>query len=320
MAERTVLVLSGGGALGAYQCGVYRSLARRMDADAFRSMVIVGASIGAVNGFLIAARCRDPDGGVAALERFWRGVTIPSAQFVPLPDPYCQRLNATLTGLTWGNPSVALGVPGGFMGGLFAYPYTGGFSNATLPGTIKTFAKEYQSRDQEGPRLLVRAIDVADAAPVWFDSDRESIVPSMIGASSAVPLLFKPAWHDGRPFWDGDIWHQGILAPTLNRLTRESGADRYHVVTVELFKRTAQTPVGFVGNLDHFRRMFMGARCDEEAANALGSRAELRLTRVQREPHPHERVSSSLLDWAPERIEYLLEQGDADAEIALEEK
>ncbi|MEX0732829.1 MAG: hypothetical protein WED00_05610 [Aquisalimonadaceae bacterium] len=49
----------------------------------------------------------------------------------------------------------------------------------------------------------------------------------------------------------------------------------------------------------------------------MNVRTQPRLTRIQRDPHAHERVSLSLMDWAPERIEYLLEQGEADAERVL---
>lgn len=320
MDERILLVLNGGGALGAYQCGAYRALARRLDPGALRSMIIVGASIGAVNGFIIAAHHRKPDLGVKMLERFWRSVAMPTVPFHPLPVPYFQRLNASLTGLTFGNPSIFYGVPGGAMGGLFAYPHMAGYDNSTLPRTVSEFATEYRSQAQDGPRLLVRAIDIEEATPAWFDSGQETIVPTMIGASSAIPLLFKPAWHAGRAYWDGDVWHQGLLMPTLDRLTQETQeAQRYHVVTMELFKRTRQSPVGLGGNLDHFRRMFLGARSDEEAERALASHPQVRLTRIRREPHPDERASLWLMDWAPERIEYLLEQGEADAERALSE-
>ncbi|MEX0872324.1 MAG: patatin-like phospholipase family protein, partial [Aquisalimonadaceae bacterium] len=187
MSRRIVLVLSGGGALGAYQCGAYRALTRRLNADARRSMVIVGASIGAVNGFLIATRSADPDAGVAAMERFWRSLTIPSAQFFPVPDPYYQRLNATLTGLVFGNPFAVVGIPGGLLGGLLYYPHTAAFSHANLISATTEVAGDSYSPEHEGPRLMIRAIDIAAASPVWFDSNDEAIVPSMIGASSSIP-------------------------------------------------------------------------------------------------------------------------------------
>ncbi len=52
---RTALVLSAGGMFGAYQAGAWKVLADRFEPD-----LVVGASIGAINGWSIAGRC-DPD-------------------------------------------------------------------------------------------------------------------------------------------------------------------------------------------------------------------------------------------------------------------
>ena len=59
--ERTALILSAGGVFGAYQAGVWSAIC-----DSFTPDVIVGASIGSVNGWLIASRCPPED-----IERFW---------------------------------------------------------------------------------------------------------------------------------------------------------------------------------------------------------------------------------------------------------
>lgn len=53
--RKTALVLGGGGMFGAYEAGVWKALAPRWLPD-----LVVGASIGAVNGWAIAGRC-DPD-------------------------------------------------------------------------------------------------------------------------------------------------------------------------------------------------------------------------------------------------------------------
>jgi NTE family protein len=58
---RTALVLSAGGVFGAYQAGVWKALA-----DSFEPDLVVGASIGAVNGYLIASACPP-----AELENLW---------------------------------------------------------------------------------------------------------------------------------------------------------------------------------------------------------------------------------------------------------
>jgi NTE family protein len=54
--QKTALVLSAGGMFGAYQAGAYKAIAERLQPD-----IIVGASVGALNGFPIAAGCPPDD-------------------------------------------------------------------------------------------------------------------------------------------------------------------------------------------------------------------------------------------------------------------
>ena len=58
--DKTALVLGAGGVFGAYQAGVWKALA-----DSFVPDLVVGASIGALNGWLIAGGC--PPGQLAHL-------------------------------------------------------------------------------------------------------------------------------------------------------------------------------------------------------------------------------------------------------------
>jgi NTE family protein len=67
--ECVALVLQGGGALGAYQAGVYEALA---EADVPPDW-IAGVSIGAINGALIAGN--PPETRVERLRSFWEGAT-----------------------------------------------------------------------------------------------------------------------------------------------------------------------------------------------------------------------------------------------------
>src|SRR4051812_25580585 len=68
---RVVLVLQGGGALGAYQAGVYQALhEHKLGPD-----WIVGTSIGAVNGTLIAGN--EPSRRLERLKAFWDRVAHP---------------------------------------------------------------------------------------------------------------------------------------------------------------------------------------------------------------------------------------------------
>ena len=54
MKSETVLVLQGGGSLGAYECGVYKTLAKH----GIKFDTIAGTSIGAVNASIISSMQR----------------------------------------------------------------------------------------------------------------------------------------------------------------------------------------------------------------------------------------------------------------------
>jgi predicted acylesterase/phospholipase RssA len=66
---QVVLVFQGGGALGAYQAGVYHA----MHEAAIEPNWIIGTSIGAINGALTVGNRREDR--VAALKAFWRQLT-----------------------------------------------------------------------------------------------------------------------------------------------------------------------------------------------------------------------------------------------------
>src|SRR5271165_1824050 len=69
--ERIALILQGGGALGAYQAGVYQALA---EANLHPDWV-AGISIGAINSALIAGN--PPEKRVDRLREFWEGISTP---------------------------------------------------------------------------------------------------------------------------------------------------------------------------------------------------------------------------------------------------
>ena len=79
--EQTVLVLQGGGALGAYQAGAFEGFAAAGVAPDW----VAGVSIGAINAALIAGN--PPERRVARLREFWQRISAPLAS-APLP---CRR-------------------------------------------------------------------------------------------------------------------------------------------------------------------------------------------------------------------------------------
>jgi NTE family protein len=71
----TALVLSGGGARGAYEVGVLRYVRERLGGEAHFD-VITGTSVGAINGAYIAATCDRPRAQARTLQRVWSQLTI----------------------------------------------------------------------------------------------------------------------------------------------------------------------------------------------------------------------------------------------------
>src|SRR3990170_516367 len=96
-----VLVFQGGGALGAYQAGVYHALHKAgIEPD-----WVIGTSIGAINAGLIAGN--EPENRMPALQQFWRRMTQRRPwQSWPLPPPIAQSLSFLAT--------VGGGIPGYF--------------------------------------------------------------------------------------------------------------------------------------------------------------------------------------------------------------
>src|SRR3974390_1121153 len=74
---QVVLVLQGGGALGAYQVGFYQALHE----GGVEPYWIIGTSIGAINAGLIAGN--KPQDRLGRLDEFWRRVKSPRAALVP---------------------------------------------------------------------------------------------------------------------------------------------------------------------------------------------------------------------------------------------
>src|SRR5438067_2603550 len=103
--DRSVLVLQGGGALGAYQAGVYEGMAE----CGFAPNWVTGVSIGAINAALIAGN--PPERRIERLVAFWDRVSsgipiIPPAYLDPLRLAF-NRVSAMAT--------TAFGVPGFFV-------------------------------------------------------------------------------------------------------------------------------------------------------------------------------------------------------------
>lgn len=195
-----VLVLQGGGALGAYQAGVYHALHKAgIEPD-----WIIGTSIGAINASLIAGN--PPERRLEALSEFWRRVTMRSAfSALALPPPIGQSL-AYWSTLAGGLPAFFEPNPWAFASAQMPLGPEGAGYYSTKPlertlGSLVDFARIGRT----GPRLTVGAAHVRSSRMRYFDSQQERLDARHILASGALPPAFPPVRIDGELYWDGGI-------------------------------------------------------------------------------------------------------------------
>ncbi len=200
--DLNVLVLQGGGALGAYQAGAYEALAE----EGFLPDWIAGISIGAINGALIAGN--RPEDRVARLRTFWEKVSSGLQGTIPAFEDYLRPFfNETSASL-----AASFGVPG-FFSPRFpsAYFQQKGtleaislYDTAPLVRTLEELV-DFDYLKDHGPRFSVGAVDVKMGNFKYFDSTKQKLGPKHVMASGALPPAFAPVEIDGHFYWDGGI-------------------------------------------------------------------------------------------------------------------
>jgi NTE family protein len=228
------LVLQGGGALGAYQAGVYQAL---LESDG-RLDWVAGVSIGAVNAALIAGN--PPEQRVAKLSEFWQLVSSGIGQSAPTQWGDRAILNQ------WSAASAALiGIPGFFrprmnptllLGG--AAPVLSYYDTAPLKSTLERLV-DFDRINHREMRLSVGAVDVRSGNSVYFDNSVQKIGVEHIMASGALPPGFAPVTIDGQDYWDGGILSNTPLQYVLDSTPR---TQRLAVVQVDLFSARGPMP------------------------------------------------------------------------------
>jgi NTE family protein len=217
--EETVLVLQGGGALGAYQAGVYEELMRTGHAPNW----LAGISIGAINAAIIAGN--PPDRRVERLRAFWDMV---SSQLLLGPIGLGEQAR------TYFNDASALfaflfGLPGFFEPRVPpAWVHPSGtpqslsfYDTAPLRRTLEELIDfDLINANAKELRLSVGAVNIRNGNFVYFDNAKQDILPEHIMASSALPPGFPPVEIDGEYYWDGGLVSNTPLQYVLDEVPR----------------------------------------------------------------------------------------------------
>lgn len=207
--ECIALTLQGGGALGAYQAGVYEGLAEVH----FHPDWVAGISIGAINAAIIAGNA--PDKRVGKLKGFWEKIT--SAPFWDPLSAFCptaiggdieRRFINQMMAVT----ALTTGVPGFFTpripppslqppGSVGATSY---YDTKPLIGTLEQFV-DFDRINGGSMRFSAGAVNVRTGNFTYFDTTTHKIGAKHILASAALPPGFPAVEIEGELYWDGGL-------------------------------------------------------------------------------------------------------------------
>jgi len=233
--ELTVLVLQGGGALGAYQAGVYEELA----ASGHTPDWISGISIGAINAALIAGN--PPERRVERLREFWETVSSHLLAEPLIPGEQARSIFNEASA----SFAAIFGLPGFFEPRIppaFAF-------QSDIPEELSYYHTEPLRQTLEKlvdfdlintgkTRLSIGAVNIRTGNFAYFDNHQQKIGPEHIMASGALPPGFPPIEIDGEYYWDGGIVSNTPLQYVLDELPRRDML----IFQADLFSATGPMP------------------------------------------------------------------------------
>jgi NTE family protein len=200
--NRIALALQGGGALGAYQAGVYQAL---HEAN-IRPDWIVGVSIGAINSALIAGN--PPERRLERIREFWRRITDRRIWlFTPDGDDFRKLRNhqSSMTTMLLGQPGFFQPNPmNAWLSPRGAATAVAFYDSSPLRQTLLELV-DFDRINSGAIRFAVGAVNVITGNFLWFDNALTTIIPEHVMASGALPPAL-PALRIGTDyFWDGGI-------------------------------------------------------------------------------------------------------------------
>jgi len=267
-----VLILQGGGSLGAFGCGVFKALANsNMKID-----IIAGTSIGGLNASIIAGS-KGEDPPEKALEQYWlelgessianlnspfmEGLARnPIPTLTPLPSPatattdhsamtHISQVKSVMsfyTSAIYGDnkifvprwrPEFAFTDPQYFRPDKWTYLY----DHSPLVKTAEKYIDydKLQPNGKPNSRLIITAVNVKTAEPLIFDSAKQQITSKHILAATGYPSYYF-SWakvEEGVYAWDGSL----LSNTPLREVIDASPVRDKRVFLVENYPKTCDT-------------------------------------------------------------------------------
>lgn len=233
--DRVALVLQGGGALGAYQCGVYEALHE----GGVEPDWVCGVSIGAINSAIIAGN--PPKQRLDRLRKFWDRITSRKIwHYTPDGDVFRKARNFTSSWMT-----TVMGQPGFFtphqtnpwLSPTGARTATSYYDTTPLRESLLELV-DFDRINSKEVRFAVGAVNVLTGNFIYFDNARDEIIPEHVMASGALPPALPMVKIGTDHFWDG-----GIVSNTpLQHLLEQDDSLNSLVFQVDLFSARGTLP------------------------------------------------------------------------------
>ncbi|ARU24987.1 MULTISPECIES: patatin-like phospholipase family protein [Ralstonia solanacearum species complex] len=247
--ENIALVLQGGGALGAYQAGVFEGL----DAAGIAPNWIAGISIGALNTAIIAGNA--PEQRLARLREFWQTICQPGFS-PPLPDILenawfdgNMHMRKWLTAMQIGETFIE--GQRGFFAPRWPAPLPASevdpleasyYDTTPLKATLERLC-DFDRINDGGIRVSVGAVNVRTGNLECFDNTERRLRAEHFMASGALPPGFPPVLIDGEYYWDGGVVSNTPLSYVLESTPRRDTL----VFQVDLWSAVGPVPDTMIG-------------------------------------------------------------------------
>ncbi|WED44462.1 patatin-like phospholipase family protein [Legionella cardiaca] len=220
--NRVAFIFQGGGALGAFQVGIYEALHNA----GYQLDWVSGISIGAINAAIVAGN--KPEHRVEKLKEFWKIIATPS--YFSWWEQYLENVDMH----RWYNQlhahtTLLFGQPGFFKPRLFNPHFASNstpdelsfYDTSMLKDTLEHLI-DFDILNSGKTRLTLSAVRLVDGQQVLFDTLHQKVYSEHIMASGALPPGFPAVKIDGLYYWDGGIVNNTPIEVILNDLPRVS--------------------------------------------------------------------------------------------------
>jgi predicted acylesterase/phospholipase RssA len=266
------VVLQGGGALGAYECGALNALLELMDDYAAQGRtialkVVTGVSIGSINAACVVGAATWVDAR-ARLNSLWDDLTLEA-------PPFWAR--AAQRDLAF------FGLPGFYaprMDFLAAPTWTYVYDTRPLLATLRRHV-DFAVLNASATAFVVTAVEVVTGALTPFANKPVGKVPAIkieprhVLASGSLPPGFPWTEIDGMPYWDGGLVDNTPLGLAIDAFSTDADVDRMLVV-MNLYPLRARLPHNLAGVEDRMHELSFGNRMrqDHDTARRINALVE----------------------------------------------